>query len=38
MPEEQRPWATIIVREGLQPNLEFDIVPASSKPMWPTEE
>lgn len=36
--EEHRPWAIIIVSEAAQPQEVLDIVPATKRPICPTEE
>lgn len=36
--EDERPWATIIIIEPSQPQIELVIKPAVNKPICPTEE
>lgn len=36
--EEHKPCAIIIVIEEFHPQFVLDIVPATSSPIWPTEE
>lgn len=36
--EEENPCAIIIIMVPSQPQMEFDIRPATSKPIWPTDE
>lgn len=38
MAEEQSPWAIIMVSAALHPHIELDIIPAITRPIWPTEE
>jgi hypothetical protein len=36
--DEHNPCAIIIINAPLIPHIELDNIPASIKPMWPTEE
>lgn len=36
--EDESPWATIIIIEPSQPQIELVIRPAVKRPIWPTEE
>lgn len=36
--DEHKPWAIIIISAPPIPHIEFDIMPASISPIWPTDE
>jgi hypothetical protein len=36
--EDLSPWAIIIARLACIPNFEFDSIPVTMRPIWPTEE